>query len=192
LRHGSGSGAAVATVRVAILALGGFLGGCTGRAPETILASNDTFRPYRELESGVLRLSVTPGHMLIRLIAQIDRKTGTGTILVKVQHSYLGQHRNTYETARNAKAEPLKLTVVARYGNCHVRTDCPIDELYMIEIPEAELRAAGPLGYHYKVFPRVGRDILVAVPADMIKGLLTMLDADRRAKPTAQVATKSH
>jgi hypothetical protein len=168
--------------RVRVYVLIGLLAmtaGCVSRAPDQVLAKDDTFRPYRELESGVLRLQVAPGHMLIRLLAQIDRKTGVSTTLVKVQHSYLGQHRSNFDTARNARAEPLKLTVVARYGNCHTRKDCPIDELYAIEIPEVELRAAGPKGYPYKVFPRVGHDILVTIPQDMIKSLLVMLDRER-------------
>jgi hypothetical protein len=174
-------------VLVLVLSLG--LSACQTRPPDSILAKDDTFRPYRELESGVLRLSVSPGHMMIRLIAQIDRKTGVSTTLVKVQHSYLGQHRSNYESARNSKAEPLKFSVVARYGNCHARKDCPIDELYLVELPEAELRGSGAQGYPFKVFPRVGHDILVTVPHDMIKNLLTLLDADRRggvmwAKPS--------
>jgi hypothetical protein len=154
---------------------------CQTRPPEDILAKDDSFRPYRELESGVLRIIVNPGHVLIRLIAQIDRKTGASITIAKVQHSYLGQHRSNYDTARNAKAEPLKFSVVARYGNCHVRKDCPLDELYIVEIPEAELRAAGAQGYPFKVFPRVGHDVLITVPQVMVKSLLTLLDADRRS-----------
>ncbi len=153
---------------------------CQTRPPDKVLAKDDSFRPYRELESGVLRLAVNPGQMQIRLIAQIDRKTGVSTTLVKVQHSYQGQHRSNYESARNANAEPLKFSVIARYGNCHVRKDCPMDELYSVELPEAELRQSGAQGYRFKVFPRVGHDILVSVPQDMIKSLLTLLDADRR------------
>jgi hypothetical protein len=167
---------------VAVLAVL-LLAGCTAAPPTEVLSKDDPFKPYREIESPHHRVPVNPGSVLYRLVAQTDRATGTTAILVKVQHSYLGRHRNTYESARNARAEPLPFTVIARYGQCRVREDCPIDELYTVQVPEADLRAARDKGYAFKVFPRTGPEIVITVPPEMIASLTARLDAER--KPAA-------
>jgi hypothetical protein len=173
------------------------LGGCGGRAAEDMQATDDPFRPYKEIEGGVHRFAVKPGQMAIRLVAQIDRKTGATKTLFKVHHHYVGQHRFNFESARNIRAELLTFSVVARYGNCSVRKDCPLDELYTVEVPEADLRQTGASGYPFKVFPRVGGDVLVLVPTEVIKNMLALLDLDRRkgaviavAKPEGLAASK--
>jgi hypothetical protein len=168
------------------------LGACVPTPPTTALTKDDPFRPYREIETGVFRYGNHPGVMAIKLVAQVDRKSGQTVTLLKVHHSYTGQHRHNYESARNAKAEPLKFTSVARYGNCQVRTNCPIDEMYMVDIPEADLKSAGPKGYPFKVFPRTGPDVVITVPPEMITSLFALLEADRRgpaAAPTKKAAT---
>jgi hypothetical protein len=155
------------------------LGACAPAPPTEVLSKNDPFKPYSEIESLHHRVPVDPGSLVFRLVAQTD---------VKVQHSYTGRHRNNYESARNAKAQALPFNVVARYGQCRVREDCPLDELYTVEIPEAELRGARTTGYPFKVFPRTGKEIVLTVPPEMIGSLLTQLDA---AKAPAKRATKS-
>jgi hypothetical protein len=164
------------------------LAACTMKPPTDAAARDDQFRPYREVETAPYRFIVQPGNMTMRLVAQIDRQTGAVATLVKVHHNYVGQHRHTYETARNSRAEQLKLTVVARYGNCHVRTNCPLDELYIVDIPETDLRTAGKSGYAFKVFPRVGQDILVTVPPEMIAALTTLVDQDKSRTSVASRA----
>ena len=70
------------------------LTGCTGRPANEVVAKDDPFRPFIELESGHQRTAVVPGQVIYRLIAQIDRQTAATTVLVKVQHSYLGKNRS--------------------------------------------------------------------------------------------------
>jgi hypothetical protein len=152
---------------------------CAMQPPTNAVVRNDQFKPYREIETAPYRVGVQPGVITMRLGAQIDRQSGAVTTFVKIHHHYLGQHRHNYETARNSRAEALKLTVVARYGSCNVRTNCPLDELYGVEVPEADLRAARTTGYAFKVFPRVGPDVLVTVPAEMLTSMLGLLDTDR-------------
>ncbi len=162
------------------------------KPPTAAATRDDQFRPYREVETAAFRFPVQPGNITMRLVAQIDRASGAAAVLVKIHHHYLGQHRHTYETARNNRAEQLKLTVVARYGNCHVKTNCPLDELYIVEIAEADLRASHKTGYPFKVFPRVGTDILVLVPPEMIASLFGLVDLDRsRALIASRDAPKS-
>ena len=163
------------------------LSACAMAPPTEVGARDDQFRPYREVETAAYSPSVYPGIMHIRLAGHIDRQTGAVTTLFKVKHSYVGQHRHNYEIARNAKAEQLKLTVIARYGNCRVRTDCPLDELYTIEVPEADLRAAGAQGYRYKVFPRVGPENLITVPPETVAAFLALLDKEKRGPATASI-----
>jgi hypothetical protein len=170
---------------VGVLGLALLLAACSMKPPTEAAARDDQFRPYREVETAPFRFVVQPGNMTMRLVAQIDRQTGAVATLVKIHHTYIGQHRHSYETARNSRAEQLKFTVVARYGNCHVRTNCPLDELYIVDVPEADLRAAGKAGYLFKVFPRVGQDIIVTVPPEMITSLFALVDHDRSRAATA-------
>jgi hypothetical protein len=93
---------------------------CAPKPPTEAAARDDQFRPYREVETAPYRFGVQPGSMTLRLVAQIDRQTGAIATLAKIHHNYIGQHRQNYDSARNNRAEPLKLTVVARYGNCQV------------------------------------------------------------------------
>ncbi len=162
------------------------------KPPTEALARDDPFKPYREVETSAYRFGITPGHMTLRLVAQIDRQTGAIAVLAKLHHHYLGQHRHNYESAHNNRAEALKLTVVARYGNCQTRTNCPLDELYTVALPETDLRAAHKSGYAFKVFPRVGTDVLVTVPIEMVTSLFVLVDQDRtRPSLAAREAAKS-
>jgi hypothetical protein len=158
---------------------------CTPAPPTAALTRDDPFRPHREIETDVFRYPTTPGTIAMRLSAEIDRKSGQTTTLLKVHHSYTGRHRNNYESARNAKAELLKLTVVRRYGDCHTKPSCPIEEMYKVEIPEAGLRAASATGYALKVFPHTGPDMLITIPREMIVSLTALLDKDRGAAVAA-------
>ena len=173
----------------AVFCLGAGLGlsACAIGPPTDVAARDDQFRPYREVETATYMIPVHPGMMQLRLTAHIERTTGAVTTLIKVKHAYTGQHRHNYGIARNERAEQLKLNVVARYGNCRVRTECPLDELYTIEVPETELRAATTKGYRYQVFPQVGPDILVTVPAPTIAAFFALLDKETRGPATASI-----
>jgi hypothetical protein len=161
---------------------------CTPTPPTAALSRDDPFRPHREIETDVFRYPTNPGIIAMRLSAEIDRKSAQTTTLLKVHHSYTGRHRNNYESARNAKAELLKLTVVRRYGDCHAKPSCPIEEMYKVEIPEADLRAASATGYALKVFPHTGPDMLITIPREMIASLTALLDKDRGAVAAAHPA----
>lgn len=163
------------------------LGACAMTPPTDVGTRDDQFRPYREVETATYVVGVNPGSMQLRLAGQIDRQTSLVTTLVKVKHAYIGRHRNNYEIARNDRAEQLKLTVIARYGGCRNNDACPLDELYTVEVPEADLRAASRAGYRYKVFPRVGQDILVTVPPETIATFLALLDKEKRGPTTADI-----
>ncbi len=177
--------------RVGMVVSAALLAACSMKPPTEAAARDDQFRPHREVETAPFRFPVQPGNMTMRLVAHIDRQTSAVTTLVKIHHNYLGQHRHNYETARNNRAEQLKLTVVARYGNCHVRTNCPLDELYIVDVPEHDLRAAAKSGYAFKVFPRVGQDIVVTVPPEMIASLSALVDQDRSRTAVASRAPPS-
>lgn len=172
---------------VAGLVMGHALAACTMAPPTDVGARDDQFRPYREVETAAYSPSIYPGAMQIRLAGHIDRQTSAVTTLVKVKHHYLGRHRHNYEIARNDRAEQLKFNVIARYGGCRNNDSCPLDELYSVELPEADLRAAGKKGYRYKVFPRVGPEILITLPPETIDAFLLLLDKEKRGPITAAI-----
>ena len=172
------------------LAIGLALAACAVTPPTEVGARDDPFRPYREVVTAAYAPSVFPGHMQIRLAGHIDRQTGAITTLFKVKHNYLGKHRHNYEIARNERAQDLKLTVIARYGGCRNNDNCPLDELYTIEVPEADLRTAGKKGYRYKVFPRVGPEILITLPPETIDAFLALLDKEKSGPTMAAAAAR--
>jgi hypothetical protein len=174
------------SVGVVLLCLG--IGGCVPTPPTNAIAKDDPFRPYREVETEVFRYGAQPGVMALKLVAQIDRQTGTTVTLIKVHHAYQGKHRFNYESARNIRAEPLKFTSVARYGGCREKPSCPLDEMYTVEMPEADLRASAAKGYALKVFPRTGPDMIIMIPPEMIASLSALLDKERARGPAARKA----
>jgi len=164
--------------------------GCTTTAEQIekqsqIRTIDDRFKPYREYASTEVASVNVLGVGAKNLVARVDRKTGAATMLLQFQIQYKDTHRRLYETARNDRAELLPLTSVQRQGQCRFGNECPYLELFTVQIPEADLRAAAAEGYRVKVFARNGPEILIGIPKMVISNLLAQVDADRAGRTPA-------
>jgi len=144
-----------------------------------IKANDDQFRPFREYTTGEIRTGNAIGLGSKQLVGRVDRQTGALTTLLQFQIAYTGDHRRSYENARNDRAEPLALNPVQRHSKCHPRNGCVYSEVFLVVIPEAELRQAPAAGYQVKAFARNGPDVLVTIPKELIASLFAKIDADR-------------
>jgi hypothetical protein len=145
-----------------------------------IKISDDRFRPFREYTTGEIKTGNASGLASKQLVGRVDRRTGALTTLLQFQIAYLGNHKRSYESARNNRAEPLRLNSVQRNAKCHPRSGCVYSEMFLVIIPEAQLRQAPAAGYQIKAFARNGPDLLVTIPKELIAGLFAKMDADRR------------
>jgi hypothetical protein len=157
--------------------------------PSHVQVRDDNFAPYREMATG----SVESGNGLslesLQLFARIDRTTGALSTFVKVTHVYKAALKVFFESARNTRAEPLKLTPLGRTSKCNPKTGCIYTEVYQIDIPETELRQAGPAGYPFKVFARVAGERTLTIPKALVDSLLHKIEIDRQQHPQ-QVAKR--
>jgi hypothetical protein len=152
--------------------------------PNEIRARDDQFAPYRELATGNFRPAFDGTPVAARLMARIDRQTGVTRTFLRMEIAYRGTHRRSYEIARNNRAEMLRLSHIANHGRaCPKTQDCNISEVLEIDLPEADLRAAGPAGYSFKLFAKIGPEVIVTTPRDLITNLTALIDADRKAFP---------
>ena len=154
-----------------------------------IVKTDDQFLPYREYTSGALRSSTANGLDGSILVARIDRKTGALSTAVQYVSVYTHDGKYNYQSARNSRAEQLKLSVISRRSGHCSRKDgtCTHDEVLHIDIPEDALRQAPAEGYQVKLFARLGPDALITIPKQMIVSLFAKIDADRGvAAPAAQ------
>lgn len=175
--------------RLAILVWVLALAGCVSAAqsipePGQIKVTDDPYRPYREYTTGEIKSANAVGVGAKQLVGRIDRTTGALTTVLQFEIAYQAYARRHYETARNAKAEVLAFNQVQKTARCRPGADCVYGEQFIVTLPEAHLRAAGPEGYSVKVFARSGPDVLVALPKEMIDSLLARIDADRNTKKT--------
>jgi hypothetical protein len=145
-----------------------------------IKVNDDRFRPFREYTTGEIRTGNASALARNQLIGRIDRKSGALTTLLQVEIAYLGTHKRAYENARNSRAEPLRLNSVQRHAKCHPRNGCVYSEVFLVIIPEIELRQAARAGYQVKAFARNGPDVLITIPKELIASLFAKIDADRR------------
>jgi hypothetical protein len=157
---------------------------CASPAQQLVQASqirvnDDQFRPFREYTTGEIRTGNALGLGSKQLVGRVDRQTGALTTLLQFEIAYLGDHKRFYENARNERAEPLPLNAVHRNAKCHPRNGCVYSEIFLVVIPEAELRQAPPAGYQIKAFARNGPDVLVTIPKEHIVSLFAKIDADR-------------
>lgn len=151
-----------------------------------IKTTDDDFRPFKEFVSGEIRSSNQLGLGAKQLVARIDRKSGALTTLLQFEIAYTSSHRRTYEQARNNRAETLPFHSIQRHSRCTPGKDCIYDELFIITLPEADLRRAATSGYRLKVFARNGPEILIDVPKELIVNLFAKVDSERAA-PKAPV-----
>ena len=131
---------------------------------------DDPFLPYTETSAGQSRAVIPNGLAQIELLKRKDRKTGVANTLLHVATVYHGSHREKYESARNAKAEPLKFQPYNYEKSCEKR-DCQHTEVFFVEIPEQELKQAGPDGYALKIFARGGTNLTITIPPGLIARL---------------------
>ena len=154
---------------------------------------DDQFRPFREYSTGFIDGATTSGLDSKRLIARVDRKTGALSTSLEFIVTYKGRLKYTYDTARNSKAEPLKVGVIAhKASNCkRSESTCIYMEVVGVAIPEAELRNAPAEGYPVKLFAHLGPDALIPIPKQLIVALLAKVDGEKTvatAPPSARAA----
>lgn len=149
-----------------------------------IKATDDSFRPFKEYSTGPIKSGNSLGVGAKQLIGRVDRKTGRLTMVLQFQIIYIAANKRRYEQARNARAEPLAFHAVPQRSECPRNKDCTYDELFLVTVPEAELRATAADGYQVKAFAKNGPDVLVSIPKPLITSLFARIDADRAA-PTA-------
>jgi len=144
-------------------------------ADETLGVSDDAFSPFREYTAGQRSVSGYPNTVITKLAARVDRKTGATTLLVGGSFVYVASHMRKYESARNARAEPLAIRKISRHRSCR-QGSCTFDEKFNIELSEAELRGAPAEGYKIKVFAREGGGTTITVAKADIDRLFAALD----------------
>ena len=162
-------------------------------AASTVWLTDDQFRPYREYSTGFIDGATTSGLDSKRLVARVDRKTGALTAALEFIVTYKGRLKYTYDTARNSKAEPLKVGVIAHKASSCKRSEstCINMEVVGVAIPEAELRNAPAEGYPVKLFAHLGPDALIPIPKQLIVSLLAKVDGEKTtavAPPAAPAA----
>lgn len=181
---------------VAVLALSG----CATSDQQIAKASeikttDDSFRPFKEYSTGLIKSGNALGVGAKQLVGRVDRKTGALTMVLQFQIVYVAGNKRRYEQARNVRAEPLAFHTVPRRADCPRNKDCTYDELFLVTIPEAELRTASAEGYQVKAFAKNGPDVLVSIPKLLIANLFAQIDAERGVAggapaPSATVAAR--
>lgn len=158
---------------------------------QVVRAKNDPFLPYYEFVGAELRHKEATFTHSLRLVAHKDRKTGALATYAQVEIEYNSDTTHHYEQARNEQAEPLKMRKVdALGGACRKAGGCKHKEVFMVDLPEAELRAARKTGYKIKLFARTGYDAYFPIPWQLVDALYKQIgplpDVDgEAAKPTA-------
>lgn len=152
-----------------------------------IKTTDDSFRPFKEYSTGPIKSGNALGLGAKQLVGRVDRKTGALTMALQFEIVYVAGNKRRYDQARNARAEPLAFHSVPRRADCPRHKDCTYDELFVVTIPEAELRAAPAEGYQIKAFAKNGPDVLVSIPKPLIVSLFAQIDRDRAA-PAPQTA----
>ena len=165
-------------------------------AASNVSLTDDQFRPYREYSTGFIDGATTSGLDSKRLVARVDRKTGAVAASLEFIVTYKGRLKYTYDTARNSKAEPLKVGVIAHKASSCKRSEstCIYMEVVGVAIPEADLRSAPAEGYPVKLFAHLGPDALIPIPKQLITSLLAKVDGEKStavAPPTPPVAPAS-
>lgn len=134
-----------------LVPVGLLLTACAGTgaidAASRIELRDDHFRPEIEYTTGTIETATTNGLGSKRLLATVDRKSGALTrVVLASQIGYTGTGRRSYEVVNDASAKNLLLSTVTRNSGCDRQGSCTYVESYLVEIPEAEIRAAPPGG----------------------------------------------
>lgn len=164
------------------------LGGCSIPPPAAeIREKDDPFSPQKQMATGFVRVPSTAAVVGLQLVGDVDRGTGAAKATARLQLLYVDGHGRKYEVARNDRAEQLALVTQATKGRCSLGNKCPHEEIIAVSIPVAELRRGTAEGYRFKLFARIGPDVLVTVPKELVVNLLASIDG----KPAADRPVKS-
>lgn len=188
-----------------LLGIAGLLSGCsfgTDLPVNEAVPFDDSFRPYRSYlvglpedaaSTGVRELGDIAGFLAFegRLDGRVDRQTQARSIKLIGVAGYVGRVQYRYHQARDEQAGLLPFVVVRRQAQCPLDKEkpCSYKEAFDIGLPEAGLRKAVGQPYRVKVFPGIGPDLTVTIPAEAIRSLLAKLDADK-PQTTAVAATQ--
>jgi hypothetical protein len=165
------------TIRLAVLLLlTALLPACAVQtAAPTGGLRDDRFLPYREFSTPRFALRHGREQISGHLTARHDKATGaisTYAIVAVVYGQKLGRR---YEAARNARAETLPFTQMLHDGaGCRRQAGCAHAEMFRIEVPLADLRAAATAGegYPIKMFGRAGYETLYPIPKELVALLM--------------------
>ncbi len=164
-------------------------------AASGIKSNDDQFLPFRQYESGLMKEPRSPTSGDIDrfdvLLGRVDKKTGDASFAVQVLLAYAKDHRQKFQSARNAKAEKLRMIHVEDLRKSCSRSAglCAFNEVFDVLIPETDLRGAGPEGYAIKLFARAGSEAVITIPKPVIASLLQQVDEDP-ARPTSSAAAR--
>lgn len=165
------------------LVLLGLLGGCSLAPPAAdIREKDDPFSPSKQMATGFVRVPSPAATIGLQVVAEVDRVSGVAQAVARVQLLYLDGRSRHYEVARNERAEQLPLAVQARKGRCGIGSQCPHEEIVSVTLPLADMRRVGAEGYRFKLFPKIGPDVLVTVPRDMVVNIVGSVDGAGRSK----------
>lgn len=148
---------------------------------------DDEFLPYLAVGGKTVQFGTFPELRRVTVIARRDRKSGVLSTHARIMISYVQSLRRHYEVARNDRGERLPMTEISALGAGCRRPDCTHTEEYLIDIPEADVRAAQFKGYAFKVFERAGSDILFQIPPPLVQAIIEA--ADKLADPAAKTVT---
>ena len=177
---------------------GALLVGACATAEQKIAAASkidfrdDPFSAYREYTTGALTRTNVDGSDVVLLAARINRKSGQTTTFVSVSIIYKTLERRHYEHAANGQAEALQVQKLPVQGGCDFgKKHCQFIETLHVVIPEAVLRQVSPAGYQFKIFAKLGFELLVTLQKPVVDSLLEKIDADRAHPPgPAQVSQR--
>lgn len=153
------------------------LAGCSVAPPAAeIRDKDDPFSPAKQMATGFVRVPSQAAVVGLQLVAEVDKKSGEAKAIARVQLLYNDAHGRKYATARNDRAEVLPLVTQATKGRCALGNQCPHEEIVTVTLPLGDLRRVSGEGYRFKLFARIGPDVLVTVPRDLAANLVASVD----------------
>lgn len=160
-----------------VLGLAVILAGCSIAPPAAeIREKDDPFSPAKQMATGFVRVPSSAATVGLQLVAEVDRKSGEAKAVARVQLLYVDGRGRHYEVARNERAERLPLVTQAAKGRCGIGHQCPHEEIVAVTLPLADLRRVTGEGYRFKLFPKIGPEVLVTVPRELAANIVASVD----------------
>ncbi len=145
---------------------------------------DDTFLPYVAVAGKLIQFGAPGEPRQVALMARRDRKTGVLTMHARIVVGYQQGVRRHYEIARNDRGEKLAMRELSALGAGCRRPVCIHTEEFLVDLPEADVRAAQAKGYSFKVFDRTGLEILFQIPPPLVQAIIEA--ADKLTDPAQQ------